>query len=204
MRTSLAVALAIALGSFSLELYASDRLELKAPSHWVDWTRISDVPGNQFHYAEYVPANRKPGSLRDLISITITWGGSQAGAPLRMTGAWAKHLLTTCPGLSIGPPDPRTAGLFAVAYAQFYCPKRSDNGQGSVDYAKVMSTDNSAYMVVVSQRTSSYRSDVPGMVQYENNDETDAFVEWLKVTNAYLRTSVRVCRATTASEECSP
>ena len=137
--------------------------------------------------------------------MTTTWGGaSQHDAPVRMGRAWGQHLLTACPGLTVVPPKPKLENGVVTAYMQFYCPKRSDNGQGSVDFVKVIATNETAYMIAVAQRTSSYTSAVPGAVQFEKNSETEAFVDWLKLTGEYLAAAVSVCRSTESSkEECS-
>ena len=93
---------------------------------------------------------------------------------------------------------------FVVGYAQFYCPKLSDTGEGSVDFVKAFASDSHAYLVAVTQRTPSFTSVVPGSITYPNNADTEALVQWLKDMSDYLGT-VRVCRGPSPLElTCSP
>jgi hypothetical protein len=204
----LSLVLAIILGMFSSSLFAGESLSLKLspPPGWPGgWKTASDHHAEGVQMTELVPANAVVGSVKDIVTVVITRVGSQQEAPFTVTRAWGEHLKTSCPGLSVVPPKPTTEGAFSVAYAQFYCPKRSDNGQGSIDLVKVISADDSTFMVVVAQRTSSFTSAVPGAIQYDKNEDTDAFFEWLKATNDYLHTSARACRKTASDiDECSP
>ncbi|MDX1915608.1 MAG: hypothetical protein SFU55_08475 [Methylophilus sp.] len=203
----LSIILAFIFSLFPSYLFAEERFELqiKPPPAWSGWKQTGSFPSERLKLDTLVPANAFPGSLKDLITVTHTWGDSQADAPFRLTNAWAQHLATSCPNLSVVPPKLKDEGVFSVAYAQFFCPKRSDSNEGSMDFAKVISTNNSAVLVVIAQRTSSYTNPVPGPIQYEDNAETIAFVEWLKSASDYL-SSVHVCLKDESgtNKKCSP
>ena len=185
---------------------AQDRLQIAAPPFWTNgWKQATDHGGPGWRLTVFVPTEAPERSVKDLISITTTSGGPQNDGVVRLIRAWGIHVNSTCEKLAMVPPQPKNENGYSVGYAQFYCPKRSDTGEGSVDFVKAVASESQAYLVAVAQRTLPYTSVVPGAVSFAENKDTEAFVEWLKAVSNYLSSTVRVCRGPSPLEvKCSP
>lgn len=175
----------------------AQELDIVAPPAWEGgWKMVDDKKGPDWRLSVFLPAKAEQGSLARMVSIASTWGPKQGGSAHLMK-QWTEHLQKTCPELSTLSTPVMSANDFQVAYARFYCPKRSDTGEGSVDYVKTIASSGGAYLVAVAQRTPPYATPKPGHMVYAAQADADAMIQWLKTTGDYLQNNVRACGAKT-------
>jgi hypothetical protein len=184
--------------------FAQDRLQIVAPPFWTNgWRQASDHAGPGWRLTVLVPTEAPDRSTKNLVSITTSSGGSQSDGVARLIRAWGLHVNATCEKLTVVPPKPNTENGYNVGYAQFYCPKRRDTAEGSVDFVKAVASESQAYLIAVAQSTRPFTSEVPGAITFDDNKDTEHLVDWLKATSSYL-SSVRVCGGPSAMEvKCS-
>jgi hypothetical protein len=182
---------------------AQDMLQIEAPPAWQGgWTLASDHGGAGWRFIAYKPANA-PAKPKDFITITSAWGGSQKDGVTRLIGSWEAKVRGTCPNMTAIPPKPRSGNGFTVGYAQFYCPRRAGTNEGTADFVKAIASETTAHLVVVSRVTPPFTSVVPGHIQYEDEADHNALVEWLRNISDYLA-SVRACSGASPLEmKCS-
>jgi hypothetical protein len=172
---------------------AQYQLHVSPPPSWTDgWKQASDTTGKDWRLLVYLPsdAGQAPG---ELVSVTGTIRNTSKDAGVkRLVEAWALQLKRTCKRLIAVPGEEALGEEFNVGYAEFYCPRRTDTGMGTVDVVKVIAAGNEAHLVAVSRVGAPFRNIEP-------------LARWVKPAHEYLETQVRLCRGPSPlKQECSP
>ena len=200
------LAFAAILALFAPALYAEDKLQLSPPPTWKDgWKQVSEQPGRGFRVMVFVPTAdaAQVNAAKESVTVMEASGGPQEDRVATLYQAWSQTAQKTCSGMFVGRLSPRAEEEFAIAYAQFYCPKRNGLEEGGVDLAKILASPSSAFLVVVGKRTAPFKTEASGQISYATGEETKAMAEWMQSTNDYLARGVRACRGPALEMKCS-
>jgi hypothetical protein len=196
--------LGLMAGLLAASAAAQDVMQIEAPPAWRGgWTMTADHGGPTWRFTAYKPEGAPP-SPKDFITVSSTWGGSQKDGVTRLIGSWEEKVRAACPGLTAVPPKPRSQDGYTVGYAQFYCPRRPGANEGTADFVKAIASDTTSHLVVVSRITRRFVSAAPGHIEFEDEADQNALLDWIKATSDYLLT-VRSCTGPSPLKmTCSP